>query len=75
VSNIQLYRLGEQVNFMFHYDSLSRLRTKRSLLLHINDVYLTEKQQISMFIFGECLFRQTVGIHIATNYGMTLPAT
>jgi hypothetical protein len=24
-----------------------------------------------MFIFVGCLFRQTVGIHIATNYGMT----
>jgi hypothetical protein len=27
-----------------------------------------------MFIFVGCLFRQTVGIHIATNYGMTPPA-
>jgi len=33
VSNIQLYRLREQVNFMYHYDSLSQLRTKRSLAL------------------------------------------
>jgi len=27
-----------------------------------------------MFIFGGCVFRQTVSIHIATNYGMTRPA-
>jgi hypothetical protein len=24
-----------------------------------------------MFIFGGCVFRQTVGTHIATNYGLT----
>jgi hypothetical protein len=27
-----------------------------------------------MFIFGGCVFRQTVGTHIATNYGLTRPA-
>ena len=44
------------------------------LLLHINDVCLTEKQHVLMFIFGGCVFRLTVGIHIATNYGLTRPA-
>jgi len=27
-----------------------------------------------MFIFDGCVFRQTVGTHIATNYGLTRPA-
>ena len=44
------------------------------LLLNINDVCLTEKQHILMFIFGRCVFRQTVGTHIATNYGLIRPA-
>jgi hypothetical protein len=28
-----------------------------------------------MFIFGGCVFRQIVGTHIATNYGLTRPAS
>ena len=56
---------------MTHYPNWER---NGLLLLHINDVCLTEKQHIPMFIFGGCVFRQTVGTHIATNYGLTRPA-
>ena len=50
---------------MTHYPNWER---NGLLLLHINDVCLTEKQHIPMFIFGGCVFRQTIGTHFATNY-------